>query len=130
MGENFGEFSKGLDKFLDKEVDEAFIDLKNNIALDIFSGLVRVSPVDKGRFRGGWSTSLDNPSDFIPPEGLSSYPAPDESTALTPIAGGEARQMIWITNNLPYGATLNDGHSKQAPAGFFDMEVERVRSNI
>lgn len=32
-------------------------------------------------------------------------------------------QTIWITNNLPYIKRLNEGYSKQAPAGFVERSV-------
>ena len=33
----------------------------------------------------------------------------------------DKHKSIHITNNLPYIGSLNDGHSKQAPAGFVQM---------
>lgn len=35
----------------------------------------------------------------------------------------ERNSSIHITNNLPYIGALNDGHSKQAPAGFVRTAV-------
>lgn len=128
--DNFWDFSRGLDDFTKREIPDALVKLKNKVTLDIFSRLILASPVDKGRFRSGWSTSLDNPSTFMPEEGLGSYGVPDATSALSPIIGGRPFQMIWITNNLPYGVKLNEGHSKQAPAGFVDIAVEQARGGI
>lgn len=128
--DNFDDFAAGLDDFSHREIPDALVDLKNTITLDIFDRLILASPVDKGRFRSGWSTSLDTPSTFMPAEGLGSYQVPDASTALSPIKSGKPFQMIWITNNLPYGVALNEGHSKQAPSGFVDIAVEQARGSI
>ncbi len=42
-------------------------------------------------------------------------------------------QKIYITNNLPYIRRLNDGYSKQAPAGFVERAVligRKMRKNF
>lgn len=41
------------------------------------------------------------------------------------ISGSTPGQDIHLTNNLPYIVPLNEGHSKQAPAGFIEQAVRQ-----
>ena len=33
---------------------------------------------------------------------------------------------VFVTNNVPYGRELNDGHSRQEPAGFVQRSIVRA----
>lgn len=77
-----------------------------------------------GRARANWFVALGGPS--------SSMVDAVEASGGMSIGRGEAvirtathASRINITNNLPYIGPLNDGHSKQAPAGFIDAGVTR-----
>ncbi|MEE7442671.1 HK97 gp10 family phage protein [Methylobacterium oryzae] len=84
------------------------------IALDILGTIKVLTPVDTGRARSNWhldvgtrNVVLVEPGGDLPPQ-----------TALYTID-----KTIWISNNLPYIRRLNDGYSKQAPAGFVQDAV-------
>lgn len=52
-----------------------------------------------------------------------SLAAIDQGLAIIDRYGVERNRSIHITNNLPYVGTLNEGHSKQAPADFVKIAV-------
>lgn len=97
------------------------------VAIDIDRQLMLVTPVDTGRARAGWIPLVSNtPPDYVPDEetfkgrkNVSPPPIP----GLRKIKLGE---KIYVSNNVPYVIFLDQGHSKQAPAGFIDATIDRV----
>ena len=98
------------------------------IVLELFSSVVKDTPVDTGRARGNWQTSMGNPaSGTIDREG--------ESGALSEISsevsGFGAGKVIYLTNNLPYIYRLEfDGWSDQAPQGMLRKNVARIQQIV
>lgn len=87
------------------------------VVLAIDNALVSTTPVDTGRARSNWMANLDAPA-----EGVTDNTSPGPSQAQ--VAGQLAvfklgkNSAIHLTNNLPYIKRLDEGHSKQQPAGF------------
>jgi hypothetical protein len=131
-----------IDAFLRKVEEQVGIEVltfQKKIALDVFSGVVLMTPVDTGRARGGWQIGINT---RVTAEGNA-----DKSGGST-IRTGSARigllsdyGTIFITNNVPYITTLDqglfvppdsnkvvDGYSKQAPAGMVDVTLNRIAS--
>ena len=79
------------------------------------------TPIDEGTARNNWITSLDAARfDIVDAE----EQVPQDF---------RLGQTIYIQNNLPYINKLNEGHSDQAPNGFFEQAVrdtEREARNI
>ncbi len=80
------------------------------VTLELFGSVIRATPVDTGRARGNWQTTvgsaasgeLDNRS---------------ESSALSELqqnAGGVGT-VTYLSNNLPYIKRLEEGWSTQSP---------------
>ncbi len=115
-----------LDKFsrrmsvIASDVESGAHDIAQKAAIAIDRELVLSTPVDTGRARSNWIASVDTPSDA---EGAAESPAAAIARAEAVIKGAGPRQDIWISNNLPYIARLNDGHSAQAPAGFVQSAI-------
>lgn len=84
---------------LKHEIEDQVAEILEEKITDIFVDLTAPpptgTPVDTGKARQGWQL--------------------DTSVRLDPK----------ITNDVPYIARLNDGHSKQAPAGFIDAIVDK-----
>ena len=96
------------------------------IALDVFSEVILMSPVDTGRFRGNWQVAIGNI-----PTGTVEI---DDKTGTATIAKVQAEtlnlqvgQTIYLINNLPYAQKLEFGHSKQAPAGMVRITVQKYQ---
>jgi hypothetical protein len=69
-----------------------------------------------GRFRGNWQLGIGS----IPAGALARIDH-DGTVALPAIIAGvpddAAGKVYYIANNLPYAQAIEDGHSRQAPAG-------------
>lgn len=120
--ENLGEFLRGLED--DKEaVEKAVSMVTRRLSMGILSRIVLASPVDTGHFRGNWQVDIGrDPEDELPDLDKSGTATISRGTAV--VAGAPPFETIYIVNNLPYGPKLNDGHSKQAPAGFVEAAVD------
>ncbi len=72
-----------------------------------------------GRFRANWQVSLNAPNgtqlDTIDKSGSIAI-----GQGRGVIRGFDLGEKIIVQNNLPYAVPLNDGHSRQAPAGFVE----------
>lgn len=101
-------------------------------ALAMVQTLVLGTPVDTGRARGNWQVNLKTPATGIVtgtpksagdsvgvPGAAGSFAITNAVRATSGFDGGS----IFITNNLPYIVPLNEGHSKQAPAGFVETAI-------
>ena len=101
------------------------------VALDVFNGVIKRSPVDTGRFRANWMLTVgEQPSDAYDASagGTSRRPSSANQALASAVSltGLEIGQAIWITNNTPYGIVLEAGHSDQAPNGVVLVTVLSV----
>lgn len=87
--------------------------------LDVFRAVALRSPVDTGRFRANWNVSYGAP-DLATSASVDKTRAERESgKALTLPVGG----VTYMANALPYAARLENGYSKQAPAGMVRLSA-------
>lgn len=97
-------------------------DVIAKMALSTFSSVVLATPVDTGRARGNWQPSFGSPA-------TSATNNTDKGGGTTIASGSglfaryEFGEKIFLTNNVPYIQRLNEGHSKQAPAGFVQKAI-------
>lgn len=128
---------KGFERDLDKFAASLNIGVEQvvkKIALDVFTGVVRKTPVDKGRARASWVIGVERPLN-----------SPELSTDKT-FSAAEAAQFanlelaelsrlkpfdtVFISNSLPYIEALEDGHSKQAPQGMVAVTLSEVERDL
>lgn len=119
------------------------------IAIKVGESVVRLSPVDTGRFRGNWQMTIDATSN----QSLVRYDPNGQSTinAIAAVANTfTAGQIAYIQNHVLYGNDLeyglyngptakvtDEGYSRQAPAGmvritemeFLSIVNEAIRLN-
>lgn len=113
-------FRADIDKFMGA-TEESLSKALRRTALRIHRDVIRASPVDTGRFRASWIASVDTPSDKVAAEGEHSAPAENiEGTV-------EHDSTIFIVNNVDYATRLEQGTSKQAPAGIIYPLEPRMR---
>ena len=87
------------------------------------------TPVDTGRARANWNGSMKDP-DYT-------------TTESTSVAGAQARlatgvrgfdlfrgETFYMSNGLPYIERLDEGYSKQAPAGMVDLTLAEMKPFI
>lgn len=104
--------------------------LIDKVALTVHSTVVLGTPVDTGRARGSWLVEVGRPAEgtATSPQDFGAGPAMAKAQEkLKGNTGGSStlrpQRDVHITNNLPYITPLNQGHSKQAPAGFVEEAV-------
>lgn len=127
-GKSARQFAIDLKKFGKVTRQQAEV-IFRKITLELDTAIVFSTPVATGRARGNWYPSLSAPSSDVDesatdPSGSDSVRRV-ESTALSAKLG----QTVWMTNNLPYILPLENGHSKQAPQGMVDINLERVAAH-
>lgn len=94
--------------------------------LELFSGIIKSTPVDTGRARGNWQTSVVQPQGgTLERTGMEAALA--EVQATVPEGAG---QLVYLSNNLPYIERLENGWSQQAPIGMVRINVDRVRQML
>ena len=92
------------------------------IVLDIYNRLIDANPVDTGHSQANWRIALDEPDDAIR-NGASGKQPPN----LTEFPAG---RDIFVTNPVDYVQWLNEGTSKQAPAGFIQIALAQVEAKV
>lgn len=110
-------FQQDLDRAYKKKVIGTLEKTVRAVALIVDSALVNTTPVDTGRARSNWLPSLNIPDVRIVEPG-------QKPNIRNAILQYNIADNILITNNLPYIQKLNDGSSKQAPAGFVDAALQ------
>lgn len=95
------------------------------------SALVLSTPVDTGRARGNWRTSIGSPNEVeLAVQGTqAAQDALDEGVR---VAGDWRLGMgsIFITNNVPYIMRLDKGWSEQAPRGMSAHGIRAARKQL
>ena len=100
-------------------------------ALAIVSNLANSTPVDTSAALSNWQVSLENPNyNWIAPHvlghkgstQLASIRATIEEAKYN-LENKKPGQIIYISNNAEYIIELNNGSSKQAPAGFVERAI-------
>lgn len=103
---------------------------KGAIALEAFSKIVRRTPVLTGKARGNWNLSVGTP------DLTERRPAPTGQTSINRAkqvlgsnrSGAGKIKRIYIANGLPYILRLENGWSKQAPAGMVAITLAELPS--
>lgn len=138
MAKSLLDLAKRLEKKA-ASLDKAASDLSVKVATAIVLDLAHNTPVDTSKALSNWIVTLDKPSsERIEPhfrgEQGSTYRESAAETfdrAVQVLKVKKPGQKIFITNNVPYIRRLNEGYSRQQPAGFVERAVliaERLRS--
>jgi hypothetical protein len=121
-----------------KLIDESASALAVDTAEKIVKDLVLNTPVDTSNALSNWIVTLGSKATgVIPPHYLGSRGSTQKTSASEAINNARKQlkskkvgQSIFITNNVDYIGRLNDGYSRQAPAGFVERAVLIGRKNI
>lgn len=117
-------FSDDLKKFAEK-ADPGVVVRK--VALDVFGRVILRTPVDTGRARANWQTTIGAPAgeelDTVNkiPVGVPGGSADLERALIIDQHKGD--ESIFLTNNLPYIEVLENGSSGQSPAGMVKVTL-------
>lgn len=86
------------------------------VGLEMASRIVLRTPVDTGRARGNWNTTIGSAS-YATTEAFDKAGAATIAKSAAALATFRCGPSIWIANGLPYIGELERGTSTQAPAG-------------
>lgn len=124
--DNLDSFVREVKGFRKEEIDKAAVAIVKKIALEALRRLAQKTPVDTGRARGNWQTTIHAPAN-----GQLGIRAPSEVEAeangvLSTLA---PYQVVYLTNNVDYIEALEDGHSKtQAPDGMVGPTMRELEA--
>lgn len=105
------QFFKQIGKFIDVAEDTGTEEIRG-VALAIgLTGVVQKSPVDKGTFKGNWNVALGRVDTSIDETKTDKTGSQVISEGGAVIGRFKIGQMIYITNNMPYGNRLEYGWS-------------------
>jgi hypothetical protein len=97
------------------------------IDLDVATSVIMGTPVRTGRARANWFPSIGTPSDAVGDQvDRSGSATVERANAL--IAQQQGGHVFYLTNNVPYIVPLEQGSSKQAPAGMVMVTVRRFQA--
>lgn len=110
-------------------IPEAASQTASRVAFTIVADLAYRTPVDTSNAISNWQTTLDAPASIeIPPHYMGSRGSTYSVSAAETVARAKLvlkakkpQQAIYIANNADYITDLNQGTSKQAPAGFVEI---------
>lgn len=113
---------EAIDQFTERAV--------TRLALNITANLVEDTPRDTGWAAANWVPAIGVSRDTT--EGTEPTPqevaarASEQAAATTALFSYRLpRGAIFINNNVPYIPRLNDGYSRQAPAGYVQNAIRR-----
>ena len=122
----FSSLGKDMEVLM-RRVDKLAIQQVRRVAIAVGSGVIVATPVDTGRARGNWLSSLGTPVSVMNWDGSAGFGAESSISRLRSIASNYHGGSLFVANNLPYINRLNNGWSKQqAVPGW----IERISSEV
>ena len=98
------------------------------IVLELFGSVIKDTPVDTGRAKGNWQTTIGAPASGAVDRLGESEAIADVSQQAASFGAGK---VIYLSNNLPYIYRLEyDGWSQQAPGGMLRKNIARIQQIV
>lgn len=121
-------FALDLRKFAKKAGNNAESAIRK-IILSVDYGVIDISPRDKGRFANNWNVSI-NSIDKSTTEETDKSGELAKARAKSVMLSFKLGDTAYISNSLPYAQRLEDGYSKQAPAGMVKVTLVQYQSFV
>lgn len=115
---------KAFGKRVDADVDKTV----RAVGLTLFAAVIKRSPVDTGRFRANWSVQSDLTPQTTPEK--DKLGGATIAKAQAELETKKAGDSIKLLNHLPYSIELENGSSKQAPAGMVKITVTEFQQYV
>lgn len=107
------------------------------LALDIVAELVKApseggTPIDTSWASNNWTAQITSPrrEPIGSPENAGAAAAEQQASLGALLGYRLLNGPVFITNNVPYITLLNQGTSKQAPAGFVQAAITRAVEDL
>lgn len=120
-----------------KRINLSIAMVVERITLDLWNKITLRTPVDTGAARRSWQLGIGQPDTNVPAsnaKGTGAYK--NDSTPPTnprldlPSAVIDGTKTVFITSSLGYIEALEEGNSKQAPAGMVQISIAEVQAEI
>ena len=138
------EFNAEIEKVVKILMPQQVVLMHKKISMEALKRVVMKTPVDTGRCRGNWQTTISSPAagvlNVVDKEGdavnVGKKTHRRATTAINDavlnagkqvLQGLQAYQAVFITNNVSYAIWLEDGSSKQAPKGMVKVTIEELK---
>jgi len=122
-------FNRALATFAEQTVPDKVRDFRDAVALECLKGVVLLTPVDTGRMRGNWQTTIQFPAEGYDEDAKDKTGGKAIREGTNTIATARNPWVsIWLHNGVPYAEYVNDGTGKNnAPAvHMVERTVDRV----
>ena len=128
----FVSLGKAIHRYGDRVEDQANA-LKIDTAETVARRVIENTPVDTGRARSNWIAKIGSPPShtrrpFVPGVHLGRGERANLGASYAAIVGTFSKakpgQPLYLKNNLKYITRLNEGYSKQSPAGFVQLGIQ------
>ena len=113
-----------------KDTPKVMSKLLRRAAFDLMAALEKGSPVDTGRFRASWFVGVGRKNHAVQPVGTYGKGVSNARVDELSPASVTGYEPIILSNNLPYGPALADGHSRKAASGWIELAVAYVRARM
>jgi hypothetical protein len=118
------------DLSIDAELTGEISQEVRKLGITIDQGVVIGTPVDTGAARANWLVGIGAaPSGTTEDTDKGGTATIQQGVSVIGTYPVNALPDLWIVNNLPYIARLNDGWSEQAPTKYVDTVIDRAVLN-
>ena len=125
----FGEFGRRMQQ-ISERFDKNAADAIRRAALAADAALVLATPVDTGRARANWVASINSVEELLTENtdkgGTGTIAAAKQVIDGWALGAGP----IFLSNSVPYIIPLEEGHSRQAPAGMSKFGLAAARLEL
>jgi len=129
MGTSVRQFNRNLKKMAKSLPATSLLAFHKKLAFDLFRKIILKTPVDTGRARGNWQmnvgTPLKNEKDTADRNGSGTV-----QNGFANLLSLSPFQTIFITNNVQYIGSLENGRSRQAPKGMVKVSIAEVNQGL
>lgn len=122
------DFRAQLDK-AQRKMENELSKIVRGAAISCFNTIIKEEVVDTGRLRGNWQASIN-----VPVKGVlfTNVPVGTGITSYTQDTAGSTKDytlkdVLYLTNNLPYALPIENGHSARKGAGKVKSAVVRAK---
>ncbi|MCP4336474.1 MAG: hypothetical protein GY679_01325 [Mycoplasma sp.] len=114
---------KAIQDAIDKKILSIDMAVKK-ITIDLFSSIIKKTPVDLGTAKNNWQASIGSPkTSIIEGTDKTGGPTIQKMTKEVLKANFLNDDTVYLSNNLPYIEVLEDGSSTWAPEGMIKTSI-------
>lgn len=124
------EFILDLEKAFQDEVERPVLLIAKKLAMEALRRVVLKSPVDTGQFRGNWNVAHGSKDLSVKLGHFDKVGGDTIARGIKVIQAQTKPGIVWVSNNLEYAEALENGHSKQAPAGMVGVTYAELSTIV